>query len=99
MDTEKLRRDLATARADALRVHDSPVRSDRLYADLERISRALAERDEGDERLTRAAASVADAMRNLRLDDDGREAARHLQKAADQFEVRERKPSPFLDDP
>jgi hypothetical protein len=36
--------------------------------------------------------------RVLRRDDDGREAARHLQNALRLVEDRPRRPSPFLDD-
>lgn len=95
---DRMRSDLASAHAEALRVHDSPVRSDRVYASLEMIARRLDAMDGEDERVSRASTAVAAAMRTLRLDADGRDAAKHLQTAMRQFEARERRPSPFLDD-
>lgn len=95
---ERVRSDLVAAHAEALRVHDSPVRSDRLYATLQGIAGRLEAMDMEDERISRASAAVAAAMRTLRLDDDGRDAANHLQTAMRQFEARGHKPSPFLDD-
>lgn len=97
-DLERLRGELGTAQTEALRVHDSPPRADKLYRDLERISRRVAGSGLGEEQAARVSAALADAMRVLRRDDDGREAAKHLQSALGQFEKREPRPSPFLDD-
>ena len=97
-DAEKLRSALAGAEASALRVHDSPVRSDQLFRELDRISQTVASAGLGEEQTVRVEAAIADAMRVLRRDDDGREAAKHLQTALSQFIQRERKTSPFLDD-
>lgn len=96
---ERLRKNLVALHAESLRVHDSPVRADRVYAELEKVATRMKGMDpENDERIARAATSVASAMRTLRRDEDGRDAANHLRTAIRQFEARERKPSPFLDD-
>lgn len=95
---EKLRGALAAAETSALRVHDSPVRADQLYRELDRILETVGRAGLGEEQTARVEAAIADAMRVLRRDDDGREAAKHLQTALSQFVQRERKPSPFLDD-
>lgn len=97
-EADRLRGALEAAHAAALRVHDSPVRSDQVFRDLERIAADVAKADLGEERSTRVSASLADALRVLRREDDGREAAKHIQAALRHFEPRERKPSPFLDD-
>ena len=97
-EATKIRGDLTAAHAAALRVHDSPVRADELYKEIERIAGRLPLADLGEEKTTRVAAALADAMRVLRRDEDGREAAKHLQSALRFFEPAERKPSPFLED-
>ncbi len=95
---EDIRRRLAAAAAEALRVHDSPLRADRLADTLPALARAMADSDAPDELKARVRAALADAERVLRRDDDGREAARHLQGALRLGESRPRPPSPFLDD-
>lgn len=96
---ETLRRDLNSAHADALRVHDSPVRADRLLAQIEQIAQQLPTEALGEERTARISAALADARRVLRREEDGREAAKHLQVAIRQLtEAPPRPPSPFLDD-
>jgi hypothetical protein len=98
-DPEALRSRLSAAHAEALRVHDSPVRADQLAAQIQQILDGVAESEVAEERRARIAASLEDALRVLRRDDDGREAARHLQTAMGQLEGGgPRKPSPFLDD-
>jgi hypothetical protein len=96
--TDALRRDLTAAHAEALRVHDSPVRSDRLYAEIQRIAGTVSDSDLVEEKKVRLSAALADALRVLRRDEDGREAARHLQTGMRQLETGARPPSPFLDD-
>lgn len=95
---EDLARRLAEAHAEALRVGDSPLRADQLADRLSALARAFAASDAPEEARTRIRAALADAERVLRRDDDGREAARHLQSALKLTEQRTRKPSPFLDD-
>jgi thioredoxin-like negative regulator of GroEL len=95
---ESLHRMLSAAHAEALRVGDSPLRADQLANRLPALARAVAESDiEADVR-ARLADAVANADRVLRRDDDGREAARHLQAALRLGEQKPRSPSPFLDD-
>lgn len=96
---EEISRGLAAAHEEALRVGDSPLRADRLADRLAGLSSAAAAAmDPGDEARSRLLAALADAERVLRRDDDGREAARHLQGALRLGQQRTRKPSPFLDD-
>lgn len=97
-DREAIRKRLSAAHADALRVHDSPVRADPLADTLERLSIDADSADLGEEQLARLKSAVADAVRVLRRDDDGREAARHLQTAMRQLEPRTPRKSPFLED-
>jgi hypothetical protein len=98
-DMDSLRRGLAAAHADALRVHDSPGRADRLFADIERIAASVpAAHSLGEEKSVRLAAALKDALRVLRRDEDGREAAKHLQTGFRLLEGGPRAPSPFLDD-
>jgi ABC-type transporter Mla subunit MlaD len=98
--SEDLLRKLSAAHQEALRVHDSPLRADQLAATVAALDRAVASADDvSDEMRGRLRAALADAERTLRRDDDGREAARHLQSALRLAEdQRPRKPSPFLDD-
>ena len=92
-------RSLSAAHEEALRVGDSPLRADRLADQVARIARAIAASDATEETRSRVGAALADAERVLRRDDDGREAARHLQTAISQAgPPQSRKPSPFLDD-
>ncbi|HEU0077213.1 MAG TPA: hypothetical protein VFQ76_06165 [Longimicrobiaceae bacterium] len=95
---EELARRLAAAHEEALRVGDSPLRADQLADRVSHLAREVAGADAPEETRTRVRAALADAERVLRRDDDGREAARHLQAALKLTEQRTRKPSPFLDD-
>ncbi|HEX2189942.1 MAG TPA: hypothetical protein VHG51_13640 [Longimicrobiaceae bacterium] len=96
---DEIARGLADAHQEALRVGDSPLRADRLADRLAELGRAVeAAADAPEEARARIQAALADAERVLRRDDDGREAARHLQTALRHVEQRPRKPSPFLDD-
>ena len=90
---------LSAAHQEALRVHDSPVRADQLADRLPALARAVAGSDLIEEYRDRIRAHLADAERVLRRDDDGREAARHLDAALRLAERKPRSPSPFLDDP
>ena len=92
---EELRRKLASAHAEALAVGDSTVRADRLAERLGELTRAVAIADLPEDGRTRIRAALADAERVLRRDDDGREAARHLQSALRLADDRPRPPSPF----
>lgn len=95
----ELRDRLAAAHAEALQVGDSPLRADRLADRLAAELRGISAAPLTDEQRSRIRAALENAERVLRRDDDGREAARHLQGALGQLEERARKPSPFLDDP
>lgn len=95
---EALRRRLTDAHGQAMRVHDSPQRADQLAATVAEIARAVAAAEVDDDTRARMGAALADAERVLRRDDDGREAARHLQEALRLTEGRVRRPSPFGDD-
>ena len=97
-EIEALRRALATANTDALRVGDSPVRADRVYAQIQGIAARLPSLELGEEKSVRLAAALQSALRVLRRDEDGREAARHLQAGLRLLEGGSRAPSPFLDD-
>jgi hypothetical protein len=96
---ESVRRALAGAHEEALRVGDSPLRADRLADRLAPISKDLEGSEAPEDTCARINASLADAERVLRRDDDGREAARHLQ-AAIRLAGRPtpRTPSPFGED-
>ena len=95
---DELRKKLAAAREEALRVGDSPLRADQLAGQLGALSREVNASPATDEVKARVAAALADAERVLRRDDDGREAARHLSTALSHTETVARRPSPFLDD-
>lgn len=96
--TEEFRSRLAAAHAEALRVGDSPLRADQLADKLGPLVGALEGADISDDLNSRLRAALGDAERVLRRDDDGREAAKHLQAALRLAEDRPRPPSPFLDD-
>jgi len=98
MIPEEIRRALETAHAEALRVGDSPLRADRLADRLAGLARTVETAEATEETRARVRAALADAERVLRRDDDGHEAAKHLQNALRLTEDRPRKPSPFLDD-
>lgn len=95
---DDLRSLLSGAHQEALRVGDSPLRADALADRLPALARALAASGATDETKARVGAELEAAERVLRRDDDGREAARHLQNALRLVEDRPRRPSPFLDD-
>jgi hypothetical protein len=95
---EELRGRLNAAHAEALKVHDSPLRADQVHAQVQQIAASLNREELGEERSARIVFALNDALRVLRRDDDGREAARHLATALSQLEAGPRKPSPFLDD-
>jgi hypothetical protein len=97
-DEEQLRRQLTAAHAEAMKVGDSPLRADRVAEQIRTATRELAAADLGEERTARIGAFLADALRVLRRDDDGREAAKHLQAALRLFDAAPPRPSPFLDD-
>jgi hypothetical protein len=98
MGTDAFRQQLEAAHADALRVGDSPLRADQLAAKMPALLRAAEAAPIDDDTRSRILAALSVAERVLRRDDDGREAARHLQSAMGLLEPRQRKPSPFLDD-
>ena len=89
---------LQSLHSEAQRVGDSPLRADRLADRLPSVRKhgEYASLDEDIQR--RVDDAVAGAERVLRRDDDGREAARHLQAALGLLKPRPRKASPFLDD-
>jgi len=95
---DDLRSKLSAAHQEALRVGDSPLRADALADRLPALARDLAASGATDETQARVRAELDAAERVLRRDDDGREAARHLQNALRLVEDRPRRPSPFLDD-
>ncbi|HSU12971.1 hypothetical protein [Longimicrobium sp.] len=90
---------LSAAHQEALRVGDSPLRADALADRLPALARDVDASPATDEIKARIRAELADAERVLRRDDDGREAARHLQTALRHAEgSRPRHPNPFGDD-
>jgi hypothetical protein len=97
-DADDLRGLLQSLHAEALRVGDSPLRADQLAARLPAVPRVGDYAGLPEEIQHRIGGAVASAERVLRRDDDGREAARHLQSALALLKPRPRKPSPFLDD-
>jgi hypothetical protein len=96
---DDLSKALSAAHVEALRVGDSPLRADRLANGLPAIDRIAARAELTDDIRARISTALATAERVLRRDDDGREAARHLQAALSLLAPRSPKPSPFLDDP
>jgi hypothetical protein len=97
-EPDEIRRQLSTAHAEALRVGDSPLRADRLADSLARLAGTIDAAELSDDVKARLHGALADAERVLRRDDDGREAARHLQSALRLVGDRPRPASPFLDD-
>ena len=89
---------LSAAHQEALRVGDSPLRADLLADKLAPLAGRLDGMDALDETKGRVRSALEAAERALRRDDDGREAARHLQAAIRLTETRPSRPSPFLDD-
>jgi hypothetical protein len=98
MTAEELRASLNSAHQEALRVGDSPPRADALAARVLTLAGTAEQWQVGEEARSRIASELADAYRVLHRDDDGREAARHLQGALRWVEGRPRAPSPFGDD-
>lgn len=92
---DELRREIAAAYQEARQVGDSPVRADRLADRLVQIGRSVEDAEGSDELRARVRGALADAERVLRRDDDGFEAARHLQAAIRLVDDRPRPPSPF----
>lgn len=97
--SDDLHRQLSAAHAEALRVGDSPLAADQLANKLPAILRAMDASDLAEDTRKRVRDALGIAERVLRRDDDGREAARHIQTAVGLLGPRPRKPSPFLDDP
>ena len=96
---DDLRMKLSGAQQEALRVGDSPLRADALADRIPALAAFVDASDVADEIRSRIRAALADAERVLRRDDDGREAARHLQTAMSHLPGgRPRAPSPFGDD-
>jgi hypothetical protein len=94
---EDLRRSLAAAQSDALRVGDSPLRADRVAAQLQRIVDRVPRAGLDEDRAARMIGFLENALRVLRRDDDGREAAKHISSALGLLGPEPRRPSPFLD--
>jgi hypothetical protein len=94
--SDEIRRRIGAAHQEALRVGDSPLRADQLAARIAELSAAVAaDAGASDETRARVRAALANAERVLRRDDDGREAARHLQSAERLTEERAPKEWPF----
>lgn len=96
--TDDLQGLLRSLHAEALRVGDSPLRADQLASRLPAVMRAAENANLSEDVELRVRDAVTSAERVLRRDDDGREAARHLQSALALLKPRPRKASPFLDD-
>ena len=96
--TNATRRAIEAARAAALTVHDSPVRADQASARIRQILDDMPTSELGEEKSVRVGAALETALRVLRRDEDGREAARHLQSALQYFTTKPATPSPFLED-
>ena len=94
MFPDALRNKLTAAREEALRVGDSPLRADHLADRVGPLTREVNASPATDEIKARVTTALADAERVLRRDDDGREAARHLQSAIRLTDDRPRPPSP-----
>ena len=95
---EELRGKIAAAHAEALRVGDSPVRADQLERKLAGLVAAAAHAPVAEDVRSRIRTALESAVRVLRREEDGREAARHLATALGLLEDRPRKASPFPDD-
>ena len=98
LSADGLRGELEALHGEALRVGDSPLRADQAADHCAALARRVPDAAVGEEPRARVAAALADAERVLRRDDDGREAAKHVQRGLSQLAPRESKPSPFLDD-
>jgi hypothetical protein len=98
MATTDLTALLQSLHSEALRVGDSPLRADQLASGLPAVLSDSEYAGLPEDTRHRIQAAVESAERVLRRDDDGREAARHLQSALALLAPRPRKPSPFLDD-
>ena len=98
LTADRLRGELEALLAETLRVGDSPLKADQAAERCASLARRVPDAEVGEEARARIGGALADAERVLRRDDDGREAAKHVQRAVAQLAPRERKPSPFLDD-
>jgi hypothetical protein len=98
MEQDDLHARISAAHGEALQVGDSPTRADRLAGKLPELAELLKQASVSADLQARIADSLAHAERVLRRDDDGREAARHLQSALHLLVPRRKSPSPFLDD-
>lgn len=98
MAGDDLQSKLHAAQQEALRVGDSPLRADALADRIPGLIRDTAASAASDEVKARVRGELEAAERVLRRDDDGREAARHLQNALRWVEDRPRRAPPFLDD-
>jgi hypothetical protein len=96
--TDDLQGLLQSLHAEAMHVGDSPLRADALAARLPAVTHTSEYSNLPEEIQHRIGGFVASAERVLRRDDDGREAARHIQSALALLKPRPRKPSPFLED-
>jgi type VI protein secretion system component VasF len=94
---DEIRRRLEAAVAEARRVGDSPLRADQLADRLGELLRAVPTLEAPEDTRNRIRSALTDAERVLRRDDDGHEAARHIQTALRASEWKAAKPSPFLD--
>jgi hypothetical protein len=94
---DSLRKRIAAAQADALKVGDSPIRADRVAAEIQSLVHKLPAAGIDEDRAARILGFMENALRVLRRDDDGREAAKHLASALGLFDAPPRRPSPFLD--
>ena len=92
---EEIRRAITAVVAEAQAVGDSPSRADRVAERVAQLVSRVKTAELADEMRSRVLASLADAERVLRRDDDGREAARHLQTALRWGAESTRSPSPF----
>jgi hypothetical protein len=95
---DELRSRLEAAHYEALRVHDSPVRADELVGKRYALLAGLDAVGVAEDTTARLRSALESAVRVLRREEDGREAARHLSTALGLLEPRPRRPSPFLDD-
>ena len=96
--SEDLQSLLQALHAEALRVGDSPQRADQLASKLPLVRASGGYASLSEDVQHRVDDALAAVERVLRRDDDGREAARHLQSALSLIRPRQQRPSPFLDE-
>ena len=94
---DDVRRQLEAAVAEARRVGDSPLRADQLADRLAALVESLPGVETAEDTRNRVLKALQDAERVLRRDDDGHEAARHIQTALRAAEQKASRPSPFFD--